>query len=77
MNPKKFLTVIIIFLFTVVFSPERSGFESNSGVNIFGSLNSVSTVYDYTYVEVLINNEWWIQIYDDKNELVDEYPVDC
>ena len=74
MKAKKFLTVIIIFLFTVVFKPEISGFESNSDVKVFSSLNSEITVSDYSYVEVLINNELWIRVYDDKGYLVDEYP---
>ncbi len=76
MNPKKFLSVIIIFLFTVVFSPVRSGFERYSDVKVFSSLNTEITVPDYTYVEVLINNEWWIQVYDDKGKIVDEYPAE-
>lgn len=73
MNPKKFLTVIIIFLFTVVFSLERSGIESYSVAKVFSSLNSEITVTDYTYVDVLINNEWWIRVYDDKGIIIDEY----
>lgn len=74
MNPKKFLAVIIIFLFTVVLSPEISGFESYTDVKIFSSLNPEIKVSDYTYVEVLINSELWIQVYDNKGFMVDEYP---
>lgn len=58
----------------MIFSPERSGIESQSVSKVFSSLNSEITVIDYTYVKVLINNEWWIRVYDDKGILVTEYP---
>ena len=76
MDPKKFLAVLIIFLFTVVSSPERPGLKRFSETKVFSSAGLETAFTGYTYEKVLINGVWWIRDYDDKGAFVEEFPAD-
>ncbi len=69
-----FLTFIIItFTGTASFTRHSNSWSksSESQVSAFKQLAD-----HYTYVHVLKDGIWWIQVYNDQGILIDEYPED-
>jgi hypothetical protein len=76
MDLKKFLLSALIFFIVSFSGIEGFSFEKNIETRSIGSYFSEKIISGYTYQEVLIDGVWWIQVFDDKGNLIDEYPAD-
>ena len=76
MNPKKFLLTAIIFFIAVFSSFDGISLERNISKETNSFFTSEIPVAGFTYEKVLIDGEWWIIVYDDKGNVIDEYPAE-